>query len=370
MANTCRIWARVVHGLEWVAAAEAALLPGASRIVTGHRDLLFDCPVPAVAGQLSTVDDAYILWGEVAAAGHTRPDLARLAESCRALPLPPLELPAGAGQLRVTASFLGRRTYSRFEIEDEVGPVLAARLGLDYTRAKSAAGTGVVWARLHLAGETARLGLRLAAEPLHRRPWRSGTQPGALHPPVAATMALLADLAPGQTVLDPCCGSGTLLIEAGLRCAGLILQGGDIAPAAVEQARVNAAQAGVALELAVGDAATVALPAADRILANPPWDRAVAAAGGLTADNLPAIILAGLQPQGRAVLLADQALALPARLAARGTNPLLTQTLRVSGRLAELIVVGKGPCFADNELGRALAAAWDAAKIDGFHVLS
>jgi 23S rRNA G2445 N2-methylase RlmL len=357
MAKACRIWARVVHGLEWMAAAEASLLPGVSGIATGHRDLLFDCEIPATAELLRTVDDIYILWGEFAGIGPTRQSLAMLADACRALFPLPVEMPTTASQLRVTASFLGRRTYSRFEIEDAAGPVLAAKLGLDYARAESATVEGVVWARLHLAGEEARLGLRLAAEPLHRRPWRTGSQPGALHPPVAAAMALLADLAPGQTVLDPCCGSGTLLIEAGLRCAGLDLQGCDIAPAAVAQAQLNATRAGVALALIEGDATAVALPQADRILANPPWDRTVAPAGGLTEDNLLAMLLSGMRPQGRAVLLADQALALPARLAADGITPLLVQTLRVSGRLAELIVVGEGPRFAGTELGRALAEA-------------
>jgi 23S rRNA G2445 N2-methylase RlmL len=358
MAKTCRIWARVVRGLEWVAAAEAALLPEVSNILVGHRDLLFDCDRPTTAQLLRTVYDIYFLWDDIIGIGPTKQGLAVLADLCLTLPRSPAEILENARYLRVTASFLGRRTYSRFNIEDAVGPVLAAKLGLDYIRADSEAGAGVVWARLHLVNEQARLGLRLTPEPLHRRLWRSDSRPGALHPPVAAAMALLADLAPRQTVLDPCCGSGTLLIEAGLACPDLLLHGCDIAPAAVIQAQFNAAKAGVTLSLIEGDATAIILPKAERILANPPWNRAVAPAGGLTIDNFLATIRTALKAQGRIVLLADQDLGLSARLAADGIPPLLVQTLRVSGRLAELIVGGNGPRFANTDLGQALAQSF------------
>ena len=59
----------------------------------------------------------------------------------------------------------------------------------------------------------------------------------ALSPRLARTLVNLADLKPGQTILDPFCGSGTILIEAyakSLRCLGL-----DSRAARVQQARVN-----------------------------------------------------------------------------------------------------------------------------------
>lgn len=59
----------------------------------------------------------------------------------------------------------------------------------------------------------------------------------ALSPRLARTLVNLADLMPGQTVLDPFCGSGTILMEAhakSLRCLGL-----DSRAARVQQAREN-----------------------------------------------------------------------------------------------------------------------------------
>ncbi len=59
----------------------------------------------------------------------------------------------------------------------------------------------------------------------------------ALSPRLARTLVNLADLDPGQTVLDPFCGSGTILTEAygkSLRCLGL-----DSSASRVQEAREN-----------------------------------------------------------------------------------------------------------------------------------
>ncbi len=59
----------------------------------------------------------------------------------------------------------------------------------------------------------------------------------ALSPRLARTLVNLAGLSPGQTVLDPFCGSGTILIEAygkSLRCLGL-----DTSATRVQEAREN-----------------------------------------------------------------------------------------------------------------------------------
>lgn len=59
----------------------------------------------------------------------------------------------------------------------------------------------------------------------------------AMSPRLARTLVNLADLRPGQAVLDPFCGSGTILIEAcakSLRCLGL-----DSSASRVQQAREN-----------------------------------------------------------------------------------------------------------------------------------
>jgi len=59
----------------------------------------------------------------------------------------------------------------------------------------------------------------------------------AMSPRLARTLVNLADLRPGQTILDPFCGSGTILIEAyvkSLRCLGL-----DSRASRVQETREN-----------------------------------------------------------------------------------------------------------------------------------
>lgn len=63
-------------------------------------------------------------------------------------------------------------------------------------------------------------------------------QSGMLPPKVAQIMLNLAGFQPGSRVLDPFCGSGTVLQEAALMGAGAII-GTDNSPVAVENSRIN-----------------------------------------------------------------------------------------------------------------------------------
>ena len=62
--------------------------------------------------------------------------------------------------------------------------------------------------------------------------------PGSLKPTVAAALLSLAGVRPGTRVLDPCCGAGTILIEAeAVQAEGW---GGDIDLQIVKAAQNNA----------------------------------------------------------------------------------------------------------------------------------
>jgi 23S rRNA G2445 N2-methylase RlmL len=80
-------------------------------------------------------------------------------------------------------------------------------------------------------------GLRLSDASMRQHQGRAAERPGALRPTVAAAMVPLAG-EPAGMLVDPCCGSGTILSEA-LR-AGWDAVGRDLDPAAVEVARRNA----------------------------------------------------------------------------------------------------------------------------------
>jgi type I restriction enzyme M protein len=140
----------------------------------------------------------------------------------------------------------------------------------------------------------------------------SGSSAGEFFTPpeVARLMARILDPEPGQTVYDPCCGSGGLLIKAHLRLvekhgvkkngaqrlppevAPLRLFGQDIGPEKFAMTRMNAVIHDMEAEVALSD--TMARPAFteadgalrrfDRVTANPMWNQKFGAA---TYENDP-----------------------------------------------------------------------------------
>jgi 23S rRNA G2445 N2-methylase RlmL len=83
-----------------------------------------------------------------------------------------------------------------------------------------------------------RLGIRLSSSSMRHRAGRTVERPGALRPTVAAAMVLLADgRAAGRVLMDPCCGSGTILAEAAT--LGWEPVGADIDVEAISAARHN-----------------------------------------------------------------------------------------------------------------------------------
>jgi 23S rRNA G2445 N2-methylase RlmL len=94
-------------------------------------------------------------------------------------------------------------------------------------------------------------GLRLSDKKMRQRgEGRSVERHGALRPVIGAAMVHLAGAKPGR-LLDPCCGSGTILSEA--LAFGWDANGSDIDPEAVAIARANVPEASIrqadALEL-------------------------------------------------------------------------------------------------------------------------
>src|SRR5690606_19149211 len=79
--------------------------------------------------------------------------------------------------------------------------------------------------RLFMEHEHVYVGMRLGDRPLYKRPYKQAHVPGSLKPSVAAALLQLAGVQAGDRVLDPCCGAGTILIEAALM--GARAQGGD-----------------------------------------------------------------------------------------------------------------------------------------------
>ncbi len=102
--------------------------------------------------------------------------------------------------------------------------------------------------------------LRSGAPDAPERARRVVERPGSLPPTIAAAVAFLGTPRADDVILDPVCGSGTLLAEAHGYAPGARLRGLDRDFAAVEAARQNLAEVKDA-RLAIGDGADSNLPA-------------------------------------------------------------------------------------------------------------
>ena len=297
------VLARTLRGIEWIARDEVRVRLGVEEIELGHRELRFTAPLSPALLELGTVDDVFLVLAEIDGLTRHRASLARLASL--ELDFDTLARRLGRSRPRtfdVTASFLGRRNYNRFELEDAV----AAAPGWIRVARRS----GTVSLRIHLVGSVATVAARIACTPLHRRAYRVATVPGSLHPPLARALALLA----GAAFVDPFCGAGTIPIEGAL--AGLTSRGSDVDATAIEAARLNAAAAHVEVPFSVADAVSVA--ETDRVVTNPPWGRMLPTA-------------ATVLPRARKlVLLTQERPSLP--------NVVFEQPVRVRGALATITV--------------------------------
>lgn len=131
--------------------------------------------------------------------------------------------------------------------------------------------------------------------------YRVAEVPAASHPTVAAALALVADVRPGDRVWDPFCGSGLELIERAKRGPVRTLLGTDLDEAALVAARANAEAAGVTATFAIADARTHAAGPVDLIITNPPLgSRVKLDAAALLVGALPHFVQQ-LAPRGRLV---------------------------------------------------------------------
>ena len=338
-----RLLARCVHGIEWVCAHEVdERVPDATRIGLARREVSFRVPslAPAVL-RLATADDVLLAVG-----GGPGATPSEVAETVRRLPwtesvdaVRSLRAVPSAPVLDVVAEVQGHR-FSRFAVEHAVGPLLAVHLGGTYLRRTAEGrepGDPDLTVRVSVRDGAATAAVRLAARPLHRRDWKRDTGPGSLHPPLAAALARLA--APGDTVLDPFCGDGTIAIETALAFPAARVTGHDLDPVRLDNARRNAERAGVPVTFARADAGRPGEPA-DAVITNPPWNLAVDGKGTLR-DGLGPLWrrLPGLlTPAGRFVAVTDATLEAPAALTRAGFALGPVTRVRLAGRVSDVVL--------------------------------
>lgn len=351
---TATIIARSVHGLEWVAADEiVSRLPSATELRLSRREVIFRLPsVDHGLFDLSTVDDVFLQVGQIGDVGTSkdaaRPLAKRLALLDWAHSLSELrrlrEIPR-LPQFDVVASIEGRRNYSRFTVENEVGSALASVIHgsyLERTPEGRKPGSPGLTVRVFLRGSAAIVALRLSARPLHRREYKQDTATGTLHPPVAAAMVRLANPSEHSLLLDPFAGDGTISIEAARAHHRMTILATDIDQERIANVQRNARRAGAAVAVAVADAGRPPLrPGSfDLVVTNPPWNLAVDARGSLEGSldsfwrNVPAL----LGPGARLSLVTSAELDVPGTLRQLGYRPAMEARIRLAGRVSNLLL--------------------------------
>lgn len=168
--------------------------------------------------------------------------------------------------------------------------------------------------RLDIDGPRCLVMIRHTRRPLSRRYERVVFRRSAAQPAIAAAMVQLAARALGSdpgAVLDPFCGGGTLLLEAGHAWPGATLLASDVLAEMADGTRDNVARSlDRGVETRAGDAADLVALWGDRapvdvVLANPPFGRQLAR--GVDLHGLYGDVFAGLdrllRPGGVAAFL-------------------------------------------------------------------
>jgi 23S rRNA (guanine2445-N2)-methyltransferase / 23S rRNA (guanine2069-N7)-methyltransferase len=116
-----------------------------------------------------------------------------------------------------SAPELNHSHYASLRVKDAVVDQFRRRTG---ERPDVDVRTPGIRLNLHVEGTTATLSLDLSGDSLHRRGYRTGAGEAPLKETLAAAIAYLSGvrvgMSPDTCLLDPLCGSGTLLIEAAL----------------------------------------------------------------------------------------------------------------------------------------------------------
>ncbi len=193
---------------------------------------------------------------------------------------------------------------------------------------------------LEAAADGSRLWLLPSFETDLRFAYRRLDVGAAIHPVVAACLARLVRTPAGDdaqgSVLDPTCGSGTLLIERALLSDDVLLRGIDVSPTAVAAAQQNVEAAGLGGRISI-ERRDAADPASWRpvreVLANLPFGlRTRSQDRGLDAlyARLVGHLGRSLAPGGRAVLYTANARALEPALVRAAPALRVVEKRRVS----------------------------------------
>jgi predicted RNA methylase len=174
-------------------------------------------------------------------------------------------------RFRVVARQAGEHDYRRVDLKRTVERAMEER-GDHTWRLDEQDADVELW--VTQLGAELMVAVRLSDERMRHRDYKVAHRPGSLRPAVAAAMAWLSEPRDDDIVLDPFCGTGTILIERAHLGRYAVLIGADRDPAAVRAALQNIGPRYKPIEIH-GDWDAGAMPIGDgsvnKIVTNLPW---------------------------------------------------------------------------------------------------
>ncbi len=134
---------------------------------------------------------------------------------------------------RVISRMSGYRNFQKRDLQHIVERALVDK-GWNLSQSESGLD---VWAEVH--GEDGYISIRLSKPDMSRRSYKQEQVPQTLKPTIAYSMVMLSKPHPDDTVLDPMCGAGTILLERAFSGRYRYLIGGDISEEAVRATHKN-----------------------------------------------------------------------------------------------------------------------------------
>eukprot|EP00039_Didymoeca_costata_P030478 m.29791 g.29791 ORF g.29791 m.29791 type:complete len:441 (-) comp8136_c1_seq1:46-1368(-) len=263
-------------------------------------------------------------------------------------PIPSLRKANG---FRVTTSRIGMHNFQCREIEYEVGGALSEKYAVKPVMRDP--GGEFLWQniRADVIGNKVLIGTRLNKEELSKRHKIEFLNRVTIKSNIAAMMVREAKLTPGCHILDPFCGSGTILLEAAaIMKKDIVGRGSDSLDKVVKGAIRNAEYEGHLdiLEFQHGSAVGISNMYTehefDAVITNPPWGVQTGQTTNL--ETLYKKFLSGvsrvLKPGGRLVVFMLRALQFLDILRGYGQFVLLSSTVvRTRNNLPTIFVLEK-----------------------------
>lgn len=161
-----------------------------------------------------------------------------------------LNIPLGS-TFRVTCERVGSHEFTSIDVQRIAGQALVDKYGrkVDLKNPETIV-------RVDVTHNLCITGIQRTKTSLRIRYQRVFQHYSALNPVIAYAMLRIAGVKSGDSILDPFCGGGTILIEAAQVWSDLDLTGVDVSPKSIEGAWKNAEAAGVKdkVKFIVGDA--------------------------------------------------------------------------------------------------------------------